>query len=148
MNTLILATLMIATLSMAGCASVPMASEADDAAGKTFAAPAADTAGVYIFRDSFMGKAVKRSVSLDGVVLGNTANKVYFYTSVSPGPHTVSTESEFGNKSVSFQAAGGHNYFVRQVIEMGVISAAANVEMVDDAEGEKEVRQCDRAQQQ
>lgn len=148
MNNLLLVTSMIAVLSMAGCASVPMASQADDAASKSFAAPPADQAGVYIYRDSFMGKAVKRSVSLDGVVLGNTANKVYFYKSVSPGAHVVATESEFGNNSVKFQAAGGHNYFVRQLIEMGVFSAGANVEMVDEAEGEKEVLQCNRAQQQ
>ena len=148
MKFLFLLTSMIAVLSMAGCASVPMASETDDAAGKSFPAPAVNTAGVYIFRDSFMGKGVKRSVSLDGTVLGETANKVYFYKLVSPGPHTVSTESEFGNNSVSFQAAGGHNYFVRQYLKMGVVSAGANVEMVNEAEGRKEVLRCNRAQQQ
>lgn len=64
---------------LTGCASVPMESPEADAALKTFAAPPADQAGLYIYRDNFVGKALKKIVTVDGKIVGQTANRVYFY---------------------------------------------------------------------
>ncbi|MDA8329184.1 MAG: DUF2846 domain-containing protein [Betaproteobacteria bacterium] len=142
----LIAIFVLASLTMAGCASVPMASEQDDAASKAFTLPPSDKAGLYVYRDSFTGKSIKRTVSLDGAVIGATANKVYFYKLISPGSHTLSTESEFGDNSITFQALGGHNYFARQYMKMGAFTAGAGIKIMDEDEGEKEVLRCDRAQ--
>jgi uncharacterized protein YceK len=59
--------LAIATsLVLSGCASVDMASQADNAKAKEFKAPSQGMAGVYIYRYSVMGKALKRDLWLDG----------------------------------------------------------------------------------
>ena len=56
-----------------GCASIPMASKEQDTALKQFTRPAGGKAGLYIFRNSFVGQALKKTVSIDGVVIGETA---------------------------------------------------------------------------
>ncbi|WP_027909480.1 DUF2846 domain-containing protein [Pseudomonas sp. URMO17WK12:I4] len=137
---LMLGSALLASLVLTGCSSVPMAPAEQDASMKQFSAPAADKAGLYIYRNSFTGKTLKKSVSLDGKVLGETANKVYFYKEITPGQHVLSTESEFGENAVTFQAQAGKNYFARQYIKMGVLVGGAGIEMVDDAEGMKGVR--------
>lgn len=135
---------LLATLVVSGCASVPMGSSEEDLALKQFPLPPEDKAGLYVYRDSFMGKALKKSVSLDGQLLGETANGVYFYEVVEPGEHSLSTESEFGDNSIAFEADAGENYFVEQYIKMGVFVGGAGLKMVGKAEGMDAVRECCR----
>lgn len=125
---------------LSGCASVPMASKERDAALKTFSQPAADKAGLYVFRNTFVGQALKKTLLIDGTVLGETANKTYFYKEITPGMHILSTESEFSDNSISFQAVGAKNYFAEQYIKMGVFVGGANVKMVSEEEGKQGVR--------
>jgi hypothetical protein len=122
-----------------GCASVPMAPATQDAALKAFAAPPADKAGLYIYRNSFVGQALKKNLYVDGTFIGESANKVYFYKQIEPGQHTVSTESEFSDNAFKFEVVGGINYFIRQYIKMGVFVGGANVELVPEDEGRKGV---------
>lgn len=136
--------LLLAALVVSGCASVPMGSNEEDMALKQFPAPPQDMAGLYVYRDSFMGKALKKSVSLDGQLLGETANGVYFYEVIEPGEHSLSTESEFSDNSLSFVADAGENYFFEQYIKMGVFVGGAGLKMVDEAEGMNAVRECCR----
>ena len=136
----LLCTASLAGLLLAsGCASVPMASATQDAALKKFASPTADKAGLYVYRNSFVGQALKKNVYVDGEYLGESANKVYFYKEVTPGQHNLSTESEFSDNAISFLAQGGNNYFAEQYIKMGVFVGGANVKMVSEAEGKKNV---------
>lgn len=134
------ALIFIALLS--GCASVPMAPMEQDTALKSFSQPAADKSGLYVFRNTFVGQALKKTVSLDGSVIGETANKTYFYREITPGMHTLSTESEFSDNSITFQAEGAKNYFAKQYIRVGVFVGGANLEMVSEEEGRKEILEC------
>lgn len=145
---LMLGSALLASLILTGCASVPMESAEQDAAMKRFTAPSADKAGLYIYRNSFAGKALKKSLSVDGKVIGETANKVYFYREVTPGEHVIATESEFSDNSLTFQAEGGKNYFARQYIKVGVFVGGAGIEMVDEATGMKEVSESKLAKSQ
>lgn len=140
-NAIVGALLMILLL-VSGCASVPMGSAEEDLTLKQFPTPSQDAAGLYVYRDSFMGKALKKSLYLDGRLLGETANGVYFYEVIEPGQHTLSTESEFGDNSISLMANAGENYFVEQYIKMGVFTGGAGLKVVDEAEGMKSVREC------
>jgi hypothetical protein len=124
---------------LSGCASVPMAPVEQDAALKTFSKPASDKAGLYVFRNTFVGQALKKTVSLDGSVIGETANKVYFYREISPGQHTLSTESEFSDNEVTFLAESETNYFAEQYIKLGVFVGGANVQIVSEEDGKKGV---------
>jgi hypothetical protein len=132
----------------AGCASVKMASKEEDAALKEFKLPPTDRAGLYIFRNSFLGQALTRPIYVDGNLIGETANGVYFYIDVSPGKHFISTESEFGKNSVVFEAEAGKNYFAEQYIKMGIFSGGSDVEMVDEKVGMQQVLDCELAEQQ
>ncbi|MCJ0973993.1 DUF2846 domain-containing protein [Pseudomonas sp. PS1] len=124
---------------MTGCASVPMESPEKDQALKTFAAPAQDQAGLYIFRDSMLGAALKKTVKIDGEVIGETAANTYFYRLITPGPHTLATESEFSDNLLELNAVAGKNHYVRQSIKMGLFVGGAKLTEVSESEGQKAV---------
>lgn len=128
-----------------GCASVAMAPTGQDATSKTFAAPTGDQAGLYVYRNSFVGAALKKSLYLDGAYLGETANMVFFHILISPGEHKLSTESEFSENALTFSAVAGINYFFRQYIKMGVFVGGANLEQVSEEVGQVEVLKCTEA---
>lgn len=132
-------------LLFSGCASVPMADKGQDQAFKSFASPAANKSGIYIYRNTFAGQALKKSVSIDGTLIGESANKVYFYVEADPGEHKLSTESEFSDNDLLLKTEAGKNYFVEQYIKMGFFVGGANLRVVSDDEGKKGVQECSLA---
>jgi len=91
----------VATLAfLTGCASVPMAPKEQDAASKSFKAPAAKMSGVYIYRNSSQGSALKKTVKIDNTVIGETARYTYFHARShpvhirwQPNPNSATTSS-------------------------------------------------------
>ena len=131
---------------LSACASVPLASKEKDAAAKAFLKPQKDKASLYVFRNGFVGQALKKSVFIDDQVIGESANKVYFFRELAPGPHKVSTESEFGNNDLEINLAGGQQHFVEQYIKMGVLKGGANLRVVPESEARKAISDCKLAQ--
>ncbi len=121
---------------------MPLAPTQDDAEKKEFKQPSQDKSGLYIYRNTGVGQALKKSISIDGEVIGETANKTYFYREITPGTHEISTQSEFGDNSVTLEAVGGTNHFVEQYIKMGVFVGGANLKIVSNEEGKSEVKKC------
>ncbi|HET7793347.1 MAG TPA: DUF2846 domain-containing protein [Rhizobacter sp.] len=117
-----------------------MASKEESAQAKEFRPPAAGYAGVYLYRDSFVGQALKKDLWVDGKCVGQTANKVFFYKQV-PGDKTykIDTESEFSPNTVEATLTAGKNHFFRQYIKMGVFVGGAGIEEVPEEQGKKEV---------
>lgn len=140
---LFIAALGIAVLS--GCASVPMDTPSADAALKAFPAPPADQAGLYIYRDSHFGQGLKKTLKVDGEVIGETANRTYFYRLVSPGSRVIATESEFSDNSINLQAVAGQNHYVRQSIKMGLFVGGAKLEVVPEATAQAHLQKCELA---
>jgi hypothetical protein len=135
-----------ATILMSGCASVDMASKADSAKAKEFNPPSQGNAGVYVYRNSFVGKALKKDVWIDGKCIGESAPDVYFYTEVEGGKkHTVDTESEFSPNTLEIMFESGKNYFIRQFIKMGLFVGGAGVEQVPEEQGKADVAKLDMA---
>jgi hypothetical protein len=130
---------------LSGCASVPMDTPQADAALKTFAAPSGDQAGLYIYRDSFAGQALKKTVTLDGVAIGETANRTYFHRLITPGNHVVGTESEFSDNNINLLAVAGQNYYLRQSIKMGVFVGGAKLEVIPEATAQAHLQKCELA---
>jgi starvation-inducible outer membrane lipoprotein len=60
---LALSILAIGLATLTGCASVPMESKEQDSAAKQFVAPEGEMSGVYIFRNSNFGAALKKLYS-------------------------------------------------------------------------------------
>jgi len=132
---------------LTGCASVPMAPVEADKARKEFTSPSQDAAGLYIYRNSTFGGALKKKVYIDGEMIGETAPKTYFYKDIQPGKHELSTESEFGDNMLAIDAKGGENYYVLQYIKMGVFVGGANLKLVSEEEGKKGVLECKLAKE-
>lgn len=127
-------------LTLTGCASVDMAPQEASAKAKQFAAPSANNAGVYIYRNSSFGGALKKDVWIDGKCVGETAPNVFFYTEVEGGKqHKIDTESEFSPNALELMFEAGKNYFVRQYIKVGVFVGGAGVELVSEEQGKADV---------
>ena len=123
-----------------GCASVKMESPEATSRAKQFGAPSAGNAGLYVYRDSFVGKALKKDIWVDGKCLGESAPDVFFKTEVAGGKeHELSTESEFSPNTLKLMFEAGKNYFVRQYIKMGAFVGGANLEEVPEAQAKEAI---------
>jgi len=139
------ATLLAGLVFLSGCASVPMASMEEDRLRKEFSPPPEGMAGLYIYRNTNMGGALKKTIKVDGEVLGESGPMTYFYIDVTPGSHTLSTESEFSDNDLVITTEAGHNYFVHQHIKLGVFVGGAKFELVSAEEGKEGVLECELA---
>jgi len=133
-------------LYLTGCASVPTASVEEDSAKKAFNPPSEGLSGLYVYRNSNFGAALKKRVYVNDDYLGETAPMTYFYKEVAPGAVKLSTSSEFGNNDLMISTEEGKNYFVRQYIKLGVFVGGANLELVSEEEGKKGVLECKLAE--
>jgi len=129
-----------AALLMGGCAQVPMADASQDATLKTFPAPKPGMAGLYIYRNETFGAAIKLPLVLDGMSVGQSGPHTYFYNEVTPGLHTIVSQSE-NTETLNFNAVAGKNYFVWQEVKMGGFAARSKLHLVADAEGRKGVQE-------
>lgn len=135
-----------ATLLISGCASVGMTSKEESAKAKEFNPPSQGNAGVYVYRDSFVGKALKKDVWIDGKCIGESAPDVFFYTEVEGGKsHKVDTESEFSANALELMFEEGKNYFIRQFIKVGVFVGGAGLEPIPEAQGKIAVAKLEMA---
>lgn len=125
-----------AALVLSGCASVDMASQAESQKAKEFGAPSSGNAGLYIYRDSFVGKALKKDLWVNGDCLGESAPDVFFRTEVAGGKtHKIETESEFSPNKMEMLFESGKNYFIRQFIKFGAFVGGADLELVPEEQG-------------
>jgi hypothetical protein len=143
---IIIAIAVSSTIFITGCASVPMASPDADKTLKEFASPTEGKSGLYIYRNSSFGAALKKTIRVDGVILGESARYTYFYKELEPGVHEVATESEFSDNKISIEFQKGINYFVQQYIKLGAFVGGANIKQVPEEEGKKGVLECKLAQ--
>jgi hypothetical protein len=135
-----------ASLFVTGCASVNMAAKEESAKAKQFNQPSPGNAGVYVYRNSFVGKALKKDIWIDGKCIGESAPDVFFYTEVQGGKaHKIDTESEFSPNTLELMFEAGKNYFIRQYIKMGVFVGGAGLEQVPEEQGKKDIAQLEMA---
>lgn len=131
---------LVASLSIVGCASVDTVSKEEMAQAKQFNAPGAGKAGLYVYRNSFVGKALKKNIWVDGKCLGESAPDVFFFTEVEGDKtHKLETESEFSPNKLELMFASGKNYFIRQFIKIGVFVGGADLEEIPEAQGKADV---------
>ena len=141
--------LLASVLSIAlfsGCSTVPLEPKEVADQAKSFSAPTDGNAGLYVYRDSFVGQALKKDLFIDNNCLGETANGVFFYESIKGDvDHKVSTESEFSANDISLKTKSGKNYYVKQYIKMGVFVGGAGLEVIDEKEAQQAISKLDMA---
>jgi Protein of unknown function (DUF2846) len=143
-----LAMLALSAFVLTGCASVNMASKEESDKAKQFSAPSAGKSGLYVYRDSFVGKALKKDIWVDGKCLGESAADVFFYTQVDGGkPHKIETESEFSPNALEVFMEAGKNYFIRQYIKFGAFVGGADLELIQEEQGKAALAKLSLAQQ-
>lgn len=111
-----------------------------DAKAKSFSTKPGK-AKVYVYRNQTLGENARMTVVLDGEPLGKTIAKTYVVAEVEPGKHTLESKAENDSK-LEFDARGGKNYFIRQAVMEGTLSAKSRLQIVDDATGKAGVREC------
>jgi hypothetical protein len=125
---------------LAGCASVPMESEAVSEKAKSFNPPTNGNAGLYIYRTLGMGTALKKDILVDNKCIGESAPDVFFYKEVKGNEeHKISTESEFSPNDLLLKTETGKNYFIKQYLKPGVFVGGADLELITEAEGKKDI---------
>ena len=140
--------IVIATALISGCASVPMESKEASVQAKKFNPPTEGHSGLYVYRDSFVGKALKKDIWIDGKCIGESAPDVFFYEEVKGGQqHTISTESEFSPNDLAINTLPGTNYFINQYIKLGVFVGGAGLELVSEEKGKEAIMELELAKQ-
>jgi len=139
MKKYLLASILLISL-FSGCSTVPLELKEVSDRAKLFNLPSDEKSGIYVYRDTFVGQALKKDIFIDNKCLGESSNKVFFYQDVKGNQeHTISTESEFSPNTLTINTKGGKNYFVRQYIKMGVLVGGADLEIVEDEEAKEAI---------
>lgn len=123
----------LVTMTLVGCASVPMGDAKKDAELKSFT-PKPGVAGLYIYRNESFGAAIRMDVEIDGQPIGQTAAKTYFYKEVAPGRHTVTSKSE-NTDSIEVETVAGKLYYIWQEVKLGLLFARTKLSLVGEEEG-------------
>jgi len=138
---LALSALSLSIVLFSGCSSVPLEPKGISESAKSFNAPPEGKAGLYVYRDSFVGQALKKDIWIDNNCLGETANSIFFYKNIEGNKeHKISTESEFSENELSLKTKSGKNYYLRQYIKMGFIVGGAGLEVVEEKEAQKAIK--------
>ena len=133
-------------LLISGCTSVPMANVEKSNMAKQFTPPPAGKSGLYIYRDSSFGGALKKDVLIDDECIGETAPNMFFYKEVDGNKeYKLSTESEFSPNNLVIKVKSGMLYFIRQYIKMGIFVGGAGLELIENSKGKEAVKELEMA---
>lgn len=133
--------------SLVGCATVAVQDQSAENYAKEFNAPPAGWSGLYIYRTcNIMGAALKKSLYVDGQYIGETSRCRFFYRLLTPGVHTLQTESEFSENDLDVNFVEGKNHYIKQYLKLGVFVGGANLEVMDPDTAKKDIEEGQLAQ--
>lgn len=99
-----------------------------------------------MYRDIFVGEALKKDIWIDSKCIGESAPDVFFYTEVEGGKtHKIDTESEFSPNTLEVLLEAGKNYSIRQFIKLGVFVGGAGLEQIPEEQGKKDIAKLEMA---
>jgi hypothetical protein len=99
----------------------------------------ANEARVFFYRSgSMMGAAIQPNISLNGKVVGVSKPGGFFFVTTAPGAMEVSTATEV-EKKLTFTLEAGQTRYVRTKVGFGIAVGRVYPELVDSAEGAKEL---------
>jgi hypothetical protein len=130
----------VALFVVAGCSSVPLATEQENQAAKNFQS-SSDHAIVFVFRDQMlMGAGVTTPFFLDGKLIGGINDFTFRRLDVAPGEHELGASSNTGAfASLSIKAEASQIYFVR-------LTGWPRMSLVNADEGQRQVQKCELVQ--
>ncbi len=140
MNRDVIFVAILLTSLLAGCASVPTASLEADKNAKQFVADPSK-ANIYLYRNESFGGAIAMPVSLDGKIAGKTGPATYFFWTVEPGVHEITSLTE-NTARIQVNTRAGNNHYIWQEVKMGMWTARSQLHEVSEGEGRKAVNEC------
>ncbi len=69
----------LVTLFLGGCATAPLEIVKESNKAKQFNQPSKKSSVLYIYKDSFVGAALKKDIWVDGKCIGESAPNIFFY---------------------------------------------------------------------
>lgn len=122
--------------SLSACATGPKFQEAKNSFNKQ----KENEGRIFIYRSNNMfGAAIQPAVLINGVEVGSSVPGGFFFVDRQPGTVEVSTSTEV-EKKVSFLLEADQTRYVRTSIGLGVFVGRVIPELVDNLEGENEIR--------
>jgi uncharacterized protein (DUF2141 family) len=121
-------------LALGACASGPTYSEMQT----SIPSLAADKGRILIYRTTVAGFAIQPDVRVNGEVVGSAAPQGFFYVDRPAGSYTIAATTEV-ERSLSLTLAAGQTRYVRLAISIGLLAGHVSPELVDDAEGAKDI---------
>jgi hypothetical protein len=119
-------------------ASFAVAQPAERSADAPSLAPGPNDAVVYFVRPGMMGLAINFWAFVDEKTVGMTKGGTYVATTVPAGEHVLWSRS--GNvSSLKVNLEAGKTYYVEQEPKVGGLRARVNIELIDEAAGERAV---------
>lgn len=128
----------LSILVISACASASLSTSQQDLVAKEFTAAPSNKSNLYIFRDEFIGALVPMKVSLDDQVLGSTSGNTYFFLTVDPGTHKITSDAE-NLSELEVDLKPGEEYYVWQEVKMGLLFARNKLQLVSEERGQKGV---------
>lgn len=127
---------------LTGCAGVPRAASEKDLAAKQFPVPSPGHAAVYVYRNEYVGSAMRMSLLLNGQAVGDTTGHTFVWFWVGAGKHQIVSKAE-NDFVLDLDAKPGATYFIWQEARMGLFSARSQLHLVDEATGKAGVAECE-----
>lgn len=135
----VIASAIVGSVFLAGCASVNKAPAAQDAEAKKFSSNP-NSAQVYVYRNETMGAALSMPVTVDGKLAGNTGPHSFFKFDLPEGKHVITSQGDESKLEVDTKK--NKNYYVWQEVKMGAFSGGSKLQLVDEAKGKAGVSEC------
>ena len=128
----------ILTFSLAilitGCASVHMASPAEDKYAKEFKKPSNGKGSLYIVRDSLRGQTSVLELSINGMSVAKTAPNTFVQFELPEGRYYIGSRGENYEQRPLYIVAG-QLYFFRQNVSTGWNDFRTDLSQISDQEG-------------
>jgi hypothetical protein len=109
-------------LLLGACASVPMATPGEDAAGKRFEAPPPGRSNLYVYRFGVVGAATANDTTLGPRALGSLGPSTWLLVTLEPGTYDVRCNAE-NSASTTVQLAAGETRYVEVSVRIGFTRA-------------------------
>jgi len=128
---------------LVACAPAPVADAGDKPAAKQ-PAPGPDAATVYVYRNEWLGAAVRMAVSVDGERVGITRGKTYLLLRLAPGQHAIYSQDQV-RRSIALDVEAGKSYYVWQEVTHNPLSFTyrSRLKVVDEATGKAGLAECE-----
>ena len=112
--------LILGSIFLFSCASVPKASESADLEAKNFT-PLTDKGSVFLYRTGrALGAALQYQVKVNGIDAGGTGPGTYFRWDLKPGNYSISSSTTESSATVQVKVETGKLYFYEQYNKLGL----------------------------